>query len=138
MSCRTASTPPTTPCSRPPKAQCCCCCTGIADSAERSRMLMARGRLIVLLALVISLPAFGDEGMWTYHDFPHELLKRRYGLDITPAWLERLRLATVRLATCSASFVSRDGLILTNHHCAQSCLDENSTHDRNLLQAGFL
>jgi len=99
---------------------------------------MTRGRSIALLALLSSLPAFGDEGMWTYHDFPNELVKRRYGLDITPAWLDRLRLATVRLATCTASFVSRDGLILTNHHCTQTCLDENSTHESNLLQAGFL
>ncbi len=99
---------------------------------------MAGRRLSALLALLISLPAFGDAGMWTYDDFPHELVKRRYGVDVTPAWLDRLRLATLRLASCSASFVSGDGLILTNHHCAQTCLDENSTPEKNLLQAGFL
>jgi len=45
--------------------------------------------------------------------FQTKLVKRRYGLDITPAWLDRLRLATVRLATCTGVLRSRDGLILT-------------------------
>src|SRR5262245_12181041 len=95
-------------------------------------------KLLALFVLLLSAPAFGDEGMWTYQDFPREIVKQKYGIDLTAEWLDRVRLSTVRLSNCTASFVSPDGLILTNHHCASSCLDENSTQRRNLLQQGFL
>jgi hypothetical protein len=95
-------------------------------------------RVIAFLLLLLSLPAFGDEGMWTFHDFPQALVKQRYGVDITQGWLDRVRASTVRLSSCTASFVSPEGLILTNHHCADSCLDENSTNTRNLVKDGFL
>jgi hypothetical protein len=99
-----------------------------------------------LLALVMTLPmlallarpAAADEGMWTFHDFPADLVQQRYGFTPSASWLTRLRKATVRLSNCTASFVSPEGLILTNHHCAQSCLDENSTAQKNLLKDGFL
>jgi hypothetical protein len=92
----------------------------------------------VLLLVGGALPSRADEGMWTYHDFPRQALKQKHGVDITPAWLDRVRTATVRLSNCTASFVSPDGLILTNHHCAAACLDEHSTNEKNLLQEGFL
>ncbi len=104
---------------------------------------MRRSRLLALLALLASLPlssppAFSDAGMWTFHDFPRELVKGRYGVDINPAWLDRVRTATIRLSNCTASFVSADGLMLTNHHCAEACLDEHSSPEQNLLRTGFL
>jgi Peptidase S46 len=88
--------------------------------------------------VLLALPAFGDEGMWTFHDFPQALVKQRYGVDISQGWLDRVRTSTVRLSNCTASFVSAEGLILTNHHCADACLDENSTDTRNLVKDGFL
>jgi Peptidase S46 len=94
--------------------------------------------LTALILWLISIPAFADEGMWTYHDFPQALVKKEYGADISSAWLDRVRTATVRLSGCTASFVSAQGLILTNHHCAASCLDENSTGAKNLVRDGFL
>lgn len=99
---------------------------------------MATGRLTAVLIVLLSVPAFGDEGMWTYHDFPQALVKQRYGVEVTPAWLDRVRTATVRLSGCTASFVSGEGLILTNHHCAAGCLDDNSTGEKNLVKEGFL
>jgi hypothetical protein len=105
---------------------------------------MRRGCLPALLALLVSLlllappPARSDAGMWTFHDFPQDLVKRQYGADVSPAWLDRVRLATLRLSNCTASFVSPDGLILTNHHCAQGCLDEHSSNEQNLVRSGFL
>src|SRR5579862_3895803 len=102
---------------------------------------MRRSALPVLIALLVPLlsaPAFGDAGMWTFHDFPAELIRREHGVDITPAWLDRVRTATIRLSNCTASFVSAQGLILTNHHCAESCLDEHSSAEHNLLREGFL
>jgi hypothetical protein len=94
--------------------------------------------LVALIAALLAVPAFADEGMWTYHDFPEAKIKQQFGVDISQAWLDRARTATVRLAGCTASFVSPDGLILTNHHCADSCLDENSTSAQNLERDGFL
>src|SRR5215472_15495163 len=93
---------------------------------------------VALIAALLAAPAFAAEGMWTYHDFPEAKIKQQFGVDISQAWLERARTATVRLSGCTASFVSPNGLILTNHHCADSCLDENSTSTQNLERDGFL
>lgn len=99
---------------------------------------MRCGMLLAIVALSAATAALADEGMWTYHDFPAKLVKQKYGADITPAWLDRVRTSTVRLSNCTASFVSAGGLILTNHHCSAQCLDENSTASDNLLKNGFL
>ena len=94
--------------------------------------------LASLLMLVLTPGAHADAGMWTFDNFPSELVKRKYGADIDHAWLDRTRTAVIRLANCTASFVSPQGLILTNHHCAESCLDEHSTAGQPLLRNGFL
>jgi Peptidase S46 len=102
---------------------------------------MSRPRSLALsavLAITAAAPSQADEGMWTYDNFPAATVKQRYGADIDAAWLDRVRLATVRLSNCSASFVSGDGLVLTNHHCVESCLAENSTKERSLIQDGFI
>jgi hypothetical protein len=99
---------------------------------------MRHSPLIILVMLVVSAPAFGDGGMWTFHDFPAELVKREYGADITPAWLDGVRTAVIRLSNCTASFVSPNGLILTNHHCSEACLADHSTAEHNLVRDGVL
>jgi len=99
---------------------------------------MRRSALITLIVLVISSPAFADGGMWTFHDFPRDLVKRQYGADIRQGWLDEVRTATIRLSNCTASFVSPEGLILTNHHCAEACLDDHSSVEHNLVRDGFL
>ncbi len=99
---------------------------------------MRRSALLTLCLSLITATAFADGGMWTFQEFPHELLKRTHNADVTPAWLDRVRTATIRLQNCTASFVSPDGLILTNHHCAEACLDEHSTKEKNLVADGFL
>src|SRR5579863_2441829 len=95
-----------------------------------------RGFLLAL-ACVAALPAFADEGMWTFDNFPAIAVKQHYGADITPAWLDHVRLSTIRLTNCTASFVSPEGLMLTNHHCVESCLAEMSTKDKSLVELGF-
>src|SRR5271168_5609306 len=95
-----------------------------------------RGFLLALACLAV-LPVFADEGMWTFDNFPSGAVKQRYGTDITPAWLDHVRLSTIRLTNCTASFVSPEGLILTNHHCVESCLAELSSKDRSLVELGF-
>src|SRR5580658_7352107 len=93
---------------------------------------------VVGLVFLAAAPVFADEGMWTFDDFPSGAVKQRYGADITPAWLDHVRLSTIRLSNCTASFVSPQGLILTNHHCVESCLGELSSKQDNLVQNGFL
>ena len=97
--------------------------------------------LNVLFAALLAAPALqsarADEGMWTFDNFPSAKVKQLYGVDITPAWLDKVRLATVRLSNCTASFVSPDGLILTNHHCAVECLSQHSTPGHDLIAAGY-
>ena len=93
--------------------------------------------LWLLLACVVGGSVFADEGLWTFDNFPTPVVKQTYGVDITPAWLDHVRLSTVRLANCSASFVSPEGLILTNHHCVTQCLAEMTTKDKSLMESGF-
>jgi hypothetical protein len=95
-------------------------------------------RLILLIvALAASLPAAADEGMWTFDGFPAGAVESAYGAQVTAAWLDHVRLSTIRLTNCTASFVSSDGLMLTNHHCIESCLAELSSKDNSLLDRGF-
>jgi hypothetical protein len=92
---------------------------------------------LLLAACTAMAPAYADEGMWTFDNFPSATVKQVYGAEITPAWLDHVRLATIRLANCTASFVSPDGLFLTNHHCVEQCLAELSSKERSLLEVGF-
>jgi Peptidase S46 len=93
--------------------------------------------LLVILATAPVLVA-ADEGMWTVDNFPAAAVKQKLGVEITPQWLEKVRLSTVRLSGCTASFVSPDGLMLTNHHCVQGCLAQLSSKVRDLQKNGFL
>ena len=82
---------------------------------------------------------FADEGMWLFNQPPRELLKERYGFDPTDKWLEHLQKSAVRFNSGgSGSFVSSDGLVMTNHHVAADALHKLSTADRDLIESGFL
>src|ERR1700733_7783514 len=93
--------------------------------------------ILLIFALAASLSASADEGMWTFDNFPASTVQKTYGTDLAPAWLDHVRLSTIRLTNCTASFVSPDGLILTNHHCVESCLAELSSKDDSLIDRGF-
>jgi V8-like Glu-specific endopeptidase len=93
----------------------------------------------VAMLLVLAPGAFGDEGMWTFDDVPKPLVRQKLGVDVTDAWLDRVRLATTRLESgCTGSFISADGLVLTNHHCVASCLAQLSTPEKDIMANGFL
>lgn len=94
-------------------------------------------QLLVSVLIAAAAPALADEGMWTFENFPAGALKQAYGAELTPAWIDRVRLSTVRLANCSASFVSPHGLLLTNHHCMEACLEELSTKQVSYDALGF-
>jgi hypothetical protein len=93
---------------------------------------------LLFLGGILASSVHADEGMWTYDNFPFTTVKQKLGVDITQAWLDRVRLGTVRLSNCTASFVSPEGLILTNHHCAATCLEQLSSAQKDLLQNGFV
>ena len=95
-----------------------------------------------LALLVVSggsaMTARSDEGMWLPNDPPRELLKRKYGFDLTDGWSKRATHGSVRFNNGgSGGFVSADGLIVTNHHIAADALQKLSTPTADLLRDGF-
>ncbi len=93
--------------------------------------------LILLSFLINALPAFADEGMWTFDNPPLKQWKERYNFEPSQEWLDHLRLASVRLEGGSGSFVSADGLIITNHHVASGQIAKLSTKEKDLIKDGF-
>jgi len=98
---------------------------------------------LFLASALAAVAAFADEGMWMPQQIPQiagELKKA--GLQIDPNRLADLTGdpmgAIVSLDFCSASFVSPQGLIVTNHHCGFTALQYNSTPQRDLITTGFL
>src|SRR5262245_24615879 len=92
----------------------------------------------VLVAGTVLMPAYSDEGMWLLNDPPRERLKEKYGFELTDAWLEHARLASVRFNNGgSGSFVSPNGLLITNHHIGADALQKLSTAERDLFRDGF-
>jgi len=95
-------------------------------------------RHLRFLWLALATVCFADEGMWTFNSVPTAKIKQAYGFEPDAKWLENVRLSSARLADgCSASFVSGQGLVMTNHHCAQSCLAQLSSKEEDLLTTGY-
>jgi len=97
-------------------------------------MCAAAAALMVLLCSA----ARADEGMWTFHGFPLARANAALKTHLDQPWLDRVRSATVRLSNCTATFVSKEGLILTNHHCVEGCLAEQSSKEKSFVEDGFL
>ena len=94
--------------------------------------------LCTLGLLLGTVAAQADEGMWTFDNFPAAAVKTKYGVTVDQAWLDHVRGAAVRLSVgCSASVVSADGLVLTNHHCVRDCAQELSTPSTDYVAGGF-
>ncbi len=96
---------------------------------------MRRSALMLLLALPVLR---GEEGMWTFDNLPLKQFKAACGFEPTRAWLDHLRLSSLRFPGGSGSFVSSEGLVLTNHHVARGFIQRLSTRERDLLKEGFV
>src|SRR3989442_14758700 len=102
-----------------------------------------RKLLCALIVAIFSLQALhfsarADEGMWAFNNVPRAEIKRKYGFDITDAWLKKVQLASVRFNNGgSGSFVSPDGLVMTNHHIASDNLSKISTAEKDYNKNGF-
>ena len=93
---------------------------------------------LVVAIVMWALPTFAGEGMWTFDNPPRKQLKELYGFEPTEQWLDHLRLASVRVGDGgSGSFVSPNGLLLTNDHVGRGQLQKLSTKDRDLVAQGF-
>ncbi len=99
---------------------------------------MSLRALFFAFAAVLTTTTFADEGMWTFDNLPRDAMKAKYGFNPDQAWVDRVMHASVNLGGCSASMISPEGLVLTNHHCVAGCLQQISSAKKNYLQDGFL
>lgn len=93
---------------------------------------------ILVLQTCFCSAALGDEGMWLFNALPKDQLKSRHGFEVTDDWAKQLMLSSVRFNSGgSASFISSNGLVLTNHHVAADTLYKLSTPERNIAADGY-
>ncbi|HKG98694.1 MAG TPA: S46 family peptidase, partial [Pyrinomonadaceae bacterium] len=96
--------------------------------------------LLALFGLqTLHITALADEGMWTFNNVPRAEIKKKYGFEVTDEWLNKVRLASVRFNNGgSGSFVSPNGLVLTNYHIVEEIVGEVSTPEKDLAKEGFV
>jgi hypothetical protein len=97
-------------------------------------------RRLLPLALAAVLPAAqAAEGMWTLDNLPLQTMQQAYGFRPDARWIEHVRMSSARLdGGCSGSFVSGEGLVLTNHHCVIDCVENLSSAEANYVKNGFV
>ena len=104
----------------------------------KSRKLLSVLLLSFFTFQTIHITALADEGMWTFNNVPRAEIKKKYGFEVTDDWLKKLQLASVRFPNGSGSFVSPNGLVLTNYHIVEDVVNEVSTPEKDLAKEGFL
>lgn len=107
---------------------------------KTNRSVLSTCIAAVLVACLASpLLSRADEGMWTFDKFPSTTVQTKYGFAPSQQWLDHVRLASLRVALgCSASFISPNGLVMSNHHCVVDCVQQLSTAQQNFVQTGFI
>src|SRR5215216_680578 len=93
----------------------------------------------LLLATTLAPVTFADEGMWPINNVPKAEIKRKYGFEVTDAWLKKVQMSAVRFNNGgSGSFVSPEGLVLTNYHIVEDFVGELSTPQKDYAKEGFV
>lgn len=94
---------------------------------------------LLAMGAVLAQVAVAEEGMWTFDNFPSKAVSEKYGFTPSQKWLDHVRLSSLRIAGgCSASFISPEGLVMTNHHCVVECVEQLSTPQKNFVDDGFI
>lgn len=76
--------------------------------------------------------------MWTFEHAPVDYFEKTYGFKVTQEWLEDVKLSAVRFGNgCSSSFISEDGLVMTNHHCGRGYVSTVMLEGEDLSKTGF-
>ena len=99
--------------------------------------MLKRAVLLFGIAITLAGIAPADEGMWLFNAFPKARVKAKYGFEPTQAWLDHVRLSSVRFNIGSGSFVSPEGLAFTNHHVGAECVQQLSTGGNDHMKTGF-
>lgn len=95
---------------------------------------------ITLTAVALTMmagAAKAEEGMWTFDNFPIARANQTLGTNIDQAFLDRVRLSSVKFGGCSAGLVSAQGLVMTNNHCVATCVANLSTPENRYADTGF-
>src|SRR5262245_8793137 len=97
-------------------------------------------RILIVLTLLAAVPVVGhaNEGFWPFNRIPKAAIKQALGVDLSDQWIQRVQQASVRFPSGSGSFVSPEGLVLTNHHVSLELLQKMSTAERDYATRGFL
>jgi Peptidase S46 len=110
----------------------------VSNDMKTASLTATVGFTLIGLALLNPIHLRADEGMWLFNDPPRALLKQRYGFEPTDAWLDHLQKSSVRFNNGgSGSFVSEDGLVLSNHHVGADALQKFGDETHNYLRDGF-
>ncbi len=97
-----------------------------------------RSLVLTLLAFTLAATSLrAEEGMWTFDNLPTKAIQAKHGWAPDQAWLDHVRLSSLRFPGASGSFVSKDGLVLTNHHVGRGWVQRLSSKDNDLLKNGF-
>src|SRR5437588_5634907 len=96
--------------------------------------------ILALFSLqTLNFTALADEGMWPFNNVPRAEIKKKYGFDVTDEWLRKVQLASVRFNSGgSGSFVSPNGLVLTNYHIVEDIVNDVSTPQKDMAKEGFV